>query len=351
MACALTVSSPAPAPAPTTPLPSGFVYARVGARQALTPEVAQFDLVFDEQLLGVAAGSHFEVLVPLACETDAGQGVDALGAGPEVRHYSVCTVNGSEASIAVRREEGGRGGSLWLHENLQVGKSLAVRGPRNTFAFHPKGRSLLIAGGIGITPLLSMIAEAEARGAHWNLVYLGRSMHTMAYAELLAGYGDRVVLWPSNERGRIDLAALLARQELNTTVYACGPVPLQQELRTLAVERDIELVIEDFSGGTPEAQDQISSGGRPSLPFTVELGDGTEVFVPADKSILEALNDDGFRVLSSCKRGTCGTCETPIIEGEAEHRDSVLSEEEQAANESMMICVSRACGDRIVLDL
>ncbi len=124
-------------------------------------------------------------------------------------------------------------------------------------------------------------------------------------------------------------------------MYACGPRQLQDQLRTLAMEYDLKLVVEDFASGSPLSQGPVSRDGRPSLSFTVELADGTEVFVPEDHTIIEALNEAGVRVLSSCKRGTCGTPgETPILEGSADHRDEVLSDEEKASNESMMICVA-----------
>ncbi|MFV0435295.1 MAG: PDR/VanB family oxidoreductase [Leucobacter sp.] len=341
--------------------PAGFVTAQILDRTALTPAVEQFQLRVAasegaESGPGFEAGSHLELLLPLGGdETDGTQPGDAQ----EVRHYSICTAEDGCFTIAVLREDEGRGGSLWMHERAAVGGEVLVRGPRNTFPFKPEGAVYFIAGGIGITPFLSMIAEAEQRGIDWHLLYLGRSGESMAFADELLAHGDRVTLWPSAERGRADLGETIAKLPHDTLIYACGPNTMQQALRTASAETGHVIVIEDFDSGKvadPEAAAGSAEAGgseyaRPSLPFTVELGDGTEIDVPADKTILDALNDAGMRALSSCRRGTCGTCETVILEGEADHRDSVLSDEEKEANEVMMICVSRACGDRIVLDL
>lgn len=343
---------------PSSTLPPGFVSARVLDRQALTPQVTAFRLRLDTQGIPfhTTAGSHVEVLLD-------------LGAGDEVRHYSVCAADGPEITIAVLREEAGRGGSRHLHESVHPGTELRVRGPRNTFPYRASGPAYFVAGGIGITPFLTMIAEADAAGIDWQLLYLGKHRELMAYTAGLAAHGDRVTLWDSASRGRADVAEALRALPHETTIYACGPESLQHALREAAAATGHVIVIEDFDAGKtadtsgtadtagpsdaplPGSDSAVSADGRPSLPFTVELADGSEIDVAADESILDALNQAGFRALSSCKRGTCGTCETPILEGTADHRDSVLSAEERDANETMMICVSRACGSRITLDL
>lgn len=345
-------ANPAPR-SPSSTIPPGFVVAHVRERRALTPQVTTFRLSLDDARTAesAAAGSHIEVLLD-------------LGSGEEVRHYSICAASESDITIAVLREADGRGGSRHLHDEVQPGTKLLVRGPRNTFPYRATGPALFVAGGIGITPFLTMIAEAEAAGVDWQLLYLGRDRNLMAYASELARHGDRVTFWDSATRGRADVTARIAALPQHTTVYACGPEPLQHALREAATATGHAIVIEDFDSGkaeAPAAQENeapagtpggaVSADGRPSLPFTVELADGSEIDVAADQSILDALNQAGFRALSSCKRGTCGTCETPILEGTADHRDSVLSEEERAAGETMMICVSRACGSRITLDL
>lgn len=317
-------------------LPKGFAAAEILASDPITPRVRLLTLALDPALLDeLEPGSHLELLLPLG---DAG----------EVRHYSICEVTSAGCRIAVLREDAGRGGSAWLHTEAAIGAAIPVRGPRNTFRFSPDYPAQFIAGGIGITPLLTMIGAAERAGTDWQLLYLGRSASDMAFLELLREYGERVTVWASEERGRADLALVFRELPAATHVYACGPEGLHTALTALAEAHGAELTLEDFSAGG-EGSPVADSGD--TQPFTVELADGSEVAVPAGCSILEALGAAGIRTLSSCKRGTCGTCETPIIAGRVDHRDSVLSPEEQAANETMMICVSRAADERIVLDI
>jgi ferredoxin-NADP reductase len=266
-----------------------------------------------------------------------------------VRQYSLC---GDPARtdvwrIAVLREPNGRGGSTHVHDRVQSGSVLRGRGPRNHFRLEEAAGYLFIAGGVGITPILPMVAAAEAAGASWRLVYGGRTSTSMTFAdELRHAYGDRVTLCPEDEYGLLDLAALLADPEPGTLVYCCGPGGLLDAVEghcshwptgTLRMERF-----------TPKEQ------AEPVLidAFEVELAaSNMTVTVPPDRSILEVVEEAGVSVLSSCQEGTCGTCETRLISGEVEHRDSVLTEDERATNETMLICVSRAAGPRLVLDL
>ncbi|WP_328611548.1 PDR/VanB family oxidoreductase [Amycolatopsis sp. NBC_00345] len=266
-----------------------------------------------------------------------------------VRQYSLCgdPRDRSVLEIAVLRERDGRGGSAFVHNELFDGDRLRIRGPRNHFKLVDAARYLFIAGGIGITPIVPMIAEADERGADWELCYGGRARSSMAFGpELSRKYGDRVVLRPQNEAGPLDLDDLLGYPEEDTAVYCCGPEPLMA-----AVEQRCHA----WPQGALHVERFAPAEGADSGPrgrFDVELArSGVTVTVPPGKSILEVCEDIGMPVFSSCRQGTCGTCETPVLEGVPDHRDSVLTADEQAAGDTMMICVSRACGKRLVLDL
>ncbi|MFI2203444.1 PDR/VanB family oxidoreductase [Streptomyces sp. NPDC020192] len=275
---------------------------------------------------------------------EPGAHVDLL-LGPELeRQYSLCSdpADRSAWRIAVLRERTGRGGSAHVHDELGAGDKVRVRGPRNHFRLEPSPHYRFVAGGIGITPLLPMLAAAEAAGAEWSLLYGGRSRASMAFTAELARYGDRVTLAPQDEAGLLDLAPVLDDVPDGTLVYCCGPGPLLD-----AVEERCpagRLRVERFQ---PKAQ-QAGSGSE----FEVVLArSGRTLTVAPEVSVLETVRAAGVEVLYSCTEGTCGTCETDVLEGAPEHRDSVLTEEERAAGDTMMICVSRCRGARLVLDL
>ncbi|HJQ45681.1 MAG TPA: PDR/VanB family oxidoreductase [Amycolatopsis sp.] len=264
-----------------------------------------------------------------------------------VRQYSLCgdPADRSVLEVAVLREPGGRGGSNFVHDRLQPGDRVRIRGPRNHFPLVPAARYLFIAGGIGITPIVPMIAAADASGVDWRLVYGGRARSSMAFREELARtHGERVVVRPRDESGLLDLDEVLATARRGTAVYCCGPEPLLATVEQRCARlRKVSLHTERFSP-------KEITGERTT--FDIELArSGRTLTVPADRSILDVAEDAGVPVLSSCREGTCGTCETPVLEGTPDHRDSLLTEEEQAANDTMMICVSRSCGRKLVLDL
>ncbi|MFJ8649582.1 PDR/VanB family oxidoreductase [Streptomyces sp. NPDC093546] len=270
--------------------------------------------------------------------------------GPDlVRQYSLCgdPRDTSLLHVAVLREPRSRGGSLYVHDTLAEGDTVRVGGPRNHFPLVDSPRYLFIAGGIGITPFLPMIATAERRGADWRLVYGGRSLATMAYAGQLArDHPHRVELCPQDETGLLDLDGLLGSPAPGTLVYCCGPEPLLDAVeRRCATWPKGALHIERF---TPKSREDAAS----SASFEVELSrSGMTVTVPPDKTVLQAVEEVGVQVLSSCQEGTCGTCETTVLDGAVDHRDSLLTPAEQARNDTMFICVSRAACPRLVLDL
>lgn len=267
-----------------------------------------------------------------------------------VRQYSLCgdPADRSALRVAVLREPDGRGGSAYVHDRLRAGDRVGIRGPRNNFALVAARRYVFIAGGIGITPIVPMLAAADRAGADWRLVYGGRTRASMAFREQLTrAYGDRVSIRPHDETGLLDLDELLAEPDADTAVYCCGPEPL-----LAAVERRCTrwppgaLHVERFTP-KPAADPGLAAGS-----FEVELArTGRTVVVPEGTPILDAVEEAGVPVLSSCREGTCGTCETAVLAGEPDHRDSLLTDEERAAGDTMMICVSRSCGPRLVLDL
>ncbi|MFF9115098.1 PDR/VanB family oxidoreductase [Streptomyces massasporeus] len=260
------------------------------------------------------------------------------------RQYSLCGAPADRSAwrIAVLRESAGRGGSAHVHERLGEGAEVRVRGPRNNFALEPAARYRFVAGGIGITPILPMLAAAEAAGAEWTLLYGGRTRASMAFGEELGRYGERVTIAPEEETGLLDLPSVLDDVPAGTLVYCCGPGPLLDAVEARCPSGILR--VERFRPKEQESGDGIA--------FEVELArSGRTLTVTPDVSVLDAVREAGVEVLYSCTEGTCGTCETDVLDGEPDHRDSVLTQDERAAGETMLICVSRCRGKRLVLDL
>ncbi|GHH35348.1 ferredoxin-NADP reductase [Streptomyces umbrinus] len=269
-----------------------------------------------------------------------------LGPGLE-RQYSLCGDPADRHSwrVAVLREPDGRGGSAHVHGQLEAGGKVRVRGPRNHFALQPSPRYRFVAGGIGITPILPMLAEAEASGAEWTLLYGGRTRNSMAFVEELSPYGDKVRIAPQDEAGLLDLAAELGTPQPGTLVYCCGPGPLLDAVEERCAQWPKgSLHVERFQ---PKVQE---TGADTEFQVVLERS-GRTLTVPADVSVLDTVRSAGVEVLFSCTEGTCGTCETDVLEGTPDHRDSVLTDEERETGETMLICVSRCRGKRLVLDL
>ncbi|MER7640411.1 PDR/VanB family oxidoreductase [Streptomyces sp. NPDC126522] len=281
-----------------------------------------------EQLPAWEPGAHIDVL---------------LGPGLE-RQYSLCGDPADRTAwrIAVLREPDGRGGSAYVHGQLEQGDRVRVRGPRNHFCLEPAPRYRFVAGGIGITPLLPMLAAAEAAGAEWSLLYGGRTRNSIAFTEELERYGDRVTVAPQDEAGLLDLPSVLDDVPDGTLVYCCGPGPLLDAVEARC-PGDI-LRVERF-------QPKVQVVGADAEFEVVLEQSGKTLTVPVGVSVLDTVRAAGVEVLFSCTEGTCGTCETDVLDGVPDHRDSVLSEEERAAGETMLICVSRCRGKRLVLDL
>lgn len=264
------------------------------------------------------------------------------------RQYSLCgdPTDLSHWRLGVLREPASRGGSAHVHEKLFAGDRMVVRGPRNNFALVDAAEYLFIGGGIGITPLLPMVAACEAAGRPWRLYYGGRQDSSMAFRRELAGYGDRVTFWPQDVHGILDLPTILGSPVAGTAIYCCGPGVLLD-----AVEQHTEtwpagaLHLERF-----RPKEGALDGANTA--FEVELDhSGITLTVAADQTLVEAIEEVGVHIPTSCREGTCGTCETVVLEGEPDHRDSYLTPQEKASNEVMMPCCSRARSSRLVLDL
>jgi ferredoxin-NADP reductase len=287
-----------------------------------------------EELPEWKPGSHVDVLLP--------NGI--------LRQYSLCSETADRKAwrLGVLREAEGRGGSAYVHDELKPGTKIQLRGPRNNFVLEPAAGYVFLAGGIGITPVLPMVRDAAERGVPWRLVYLGRSRESMAFlAETQALDGD-VHIHADDESGLYPLAELLGGLEEGTHVYACGPGPLLIVLQSIADgwEDPARFHFERFT-----ASDQASAQPSGESSFVVELADGTEVPVGQDETILQALENAGINQPNSCREGICGTCETGVLGGEIDHRDSLLSDDEREAGDTMMVCVSRCKGKRLLLDL
>lgn len=265
------------------------------------------------------------------------------------RQYSLCgdPDNRSTWHIAVLREDSGQGGSRFLHDSVAEGDLLTFRGPRNKFPLSASNELLFIAGGIGITPLLPMISEAEKVGLSWQLVYVGRSRKTMPFvSELEEKYSDKVKVFARDEVERPQLHDMLSSQDKSLDVYICGPQSFINDVNNATSDNPaVVLHYELFSPKMPN-EPVLNSDFEVDLRKT-----GKIVKVTPEESILDAIRNAGLRVLSSCGEGTCGTCETKVIEGLVDHRDSLLTQQEQELNNTMMICVSRALSPRITLEL
>ncbi|MFG2641493.1 PDR/VanB family oxidoreductase [Streptomyces sp. NPDC048370] len=271
-----------------------------------------------------------------------GAHVDLVLPSGLVRQYSLCgdPAETDTYTVATRLIEDGRGGSREVHEQLHVGTEIEIRGPRNRFPLVDAPAYVFVAGGIGITPVLPMLRAAEAAGADWRLLYCGRSRATLPYVDEIEklGGGGRVTVVTEDASGRPDLGFLTGVPE-ETMVYCCGPEGLMDAV-TAALPEGRTPHLERFS---PAA----TAGGG---PFEVELRrSGRTLTVAPDQSVLAAVRGQVPGVAYSCEQGFCGTCQQRVLEGEIDHRDELLTDAERTG--SMLICVSRCAGERLVLDL
>lgn len=316
--------------------PGALRRVRISAVRCEGEGILAYDLVPDDgrALERFAPGAHIDVHLP----------------GGLVRQYSLCGDPEADGvyTIAVQKEPQGRGGSVAMHQSATLGTVLAIAGPRNNFPLADNAaHSVFIAGGIGITPIRPMIHALQQARQGWELHYCARSRQRAAFYDSLKSIApERVTAYfPEGARGRLDVAVLLRDYVPGTHVYCCGPARLMTAVAEAAAHWPAGHVhFEWFSaaGGDAAANEA----------FEVELQrSGVVLAVPADRSILQVLCAHGYDVPCACREGVCGTCETPVLAGEPEHRDALLSPAERAANKTMMVCVSRSKTKRLVLDL
>ncbi|QNP73078.1 oxidoreductase [Streptomyces roseirectus] len=289
----------------------------VAARETVADGVVQLRLE-GRELPRWEAGAHLDLVLPSGL----------------VRQYSLCGDPGDASSytVAVRLVEDGRGGSREVHEELREGMEVEVRGPRNRFPLVSGAPAyVFVAGGIGITPILPML-RALPEGAAWRLLYCGRSRASMPFLEEVEKFGpDRV----SVVEGRAELGGLLGELAEGTAVYCCGPEGLARAVEELVPGVRLE---------------RFGAVGSAGSAFEVELRrSGRVLTVGADSSVLAAVRAELPDTLYSCEQGFCGTCRQRVLEGEVDHRDELLTDQERG--DSMLICVSRARGGRLVLDM
>ena len=266
-----------------------------------------------------------------------------------LRKYSLCNdpAERDRYLVAIKREANGRGGSCNLIDNTKAGDELMVAPPVNDFGLPPRAQDFLfIAGGIGITPIMAMIREVLRQGKRFRLFYCSRSPETTAFLDELGApeFKDQVTIhYDQGDPARsLDLKPVLAERKNREHLYCCGPRPLMEAVRAMT----------DHWSSTAvhfEAFSEAETHKPTDKPFRLRLPRSGEVLdVPTTKTILEVLRDRGLEVPSSCETGTCGTCRTKLVAGEADHRDLVLAEHERA--DTIMICVSRAKSDEITID-
>lgn len=269
-----------------------------------------------------------------------------------IRQYSLCSdpLDTTRYRVAVLRADDGRGGSKEIHDSDLTGRMLEISGPRNHFTLNDAQKYLLIAGGIGVTPILAMARELTRRQKPWTLIYGGRSRATMAFVDELTVLGGEVELVPHDERGMPDLDNAIGSCEPGTAVYCCGPEAMLAAVQASCGAHLMSgaLHIERFSAASSPAQTHTDTDSA----FEVELARAGKVLtVPADRTILDVVLEVLPGTAYSCREGYCGTCEVGVLRGTPDHRDDVLDDDERARGDTIMICVSRANCDRLTLDL
>ena len=330
------------APADVAALPvlgSGPLELVISGVRQLTPRVRAFELRDPNgaELPAVEAGSHLQFPMQLP------------GGGTTIRHYSICSnpARRDAYEIAVLREDKGGGGSIAVHAQFSIGRQLHCELPQNHFRLHDDNKpAVLIAGGIGITPIKAMAQALKARGTDMQMHYTGRSLQEMAFSDrLLREFGDALSIYGSADSERLDIEQVLSDAPDNALVYVCGPGRLIDAVVDVARDLDIDpgrIRFERF--GAAVSQD--------ARPIRVELRrSGKQIEVTADQSILDAMLDAGIDSPYSCKAGNCKSCAVKLLDGEAEHRDSALSTTEREDYQLFCPCVSRASGDHLALDI
>ena len=312
---------------------------RVERRTSEAEDICSYELVSADgsPLPAFSAGSHIDVHV-----------------GPNlVRQYSLCNppYETHRYLIGVLRDPASRGGSQGMHEKIHAGAELTISAPKNHFPLVDAKRSLLLAGGIGVTPVLAMAEALSAQGADFEMHYCARSPERTAFRERIAASPFAAQVHFHYDSGaaeqKLDLAALLAGLDRDTHIYFCGPTGFIDHVKATAAAQkwpEAQLHLEYFGAAA------IDTDGDQA--FEVKLAStGASYTVPAGVTVMQVLRDAGVFVAASCEQGVCGTCLTRVIEGVPDHRDLYLTEEEQAANDQFTPCCSRSKSPTLVLDL
>jgi len=283
-------------------------------------------------------------------EFSAGAHVDVYLPNGTIRQYSIAssTRDRTRYLLGVKLETQGRGGSRCMHEDLRVGQVVTVGLPRNNFPLvETAALSIFIAGGIGITPIKCMIDHLQSAGRAWRLHYAVRSRDEALFADDFLSAGDRLHLHIDSECGGrvMDVDAIVPAAPPDAQLYCCGPAPMLAAFERACAGRPVEFVhLERFSAPDNAA----ATGGA----YTVELARSKRsIAVRPDQTLLQALQAAGITIKTSCQQGICGTCETRVLSGTPDHRDMILSDDEKAANDTMMVCCSGSLGATLVLDL
>lgn len=303
----------------------------ISNRKQLAKDIEEFTLRHpDGQLLpSFTPGSHITIVTP----GGASRRYSLVNDGNEPNHYT----------IAIKRETSSRGGSISMHDQAKEGTTLMVGSPENEFELVAAPNYLLIAGGIGITPILAMARHLKTEGTPFKLIYCTRHPGETAYLTEVSDLQNAYIHHDNGDFNEFydfwDHFEMPGAEH----VYCCGPAPMMEEIKAVSGHwPEGRVHFEDFNGVDAVREDDT--------PFTIRLKEsGREVFVPADRTILEALRDAGENIVSSCESGTCGTCKCRLIEGEADHRDLVLMDDEK--NDFIMLCVSRAKSGELVVGL
>jgi vanillate O-demethylase ferredoxin subunit len=287
---------------------------------------------------------------------EPGAHLDVHTSRGHVRQYSLC--NDAQEThryvIAVQREAQGRGGSIALHDTVREGDTLLVTAPRNTFPLLHARSYVLVAGGIGITPLLAMARVLQRTGAAYELHYCTRSPERTAFLEELSAPPFATHVHFHHDGGDpakgLDVRALLARRQPGTRLYCCGPVGLMQAVRAAVLQHRWPPEKTHFESFTAAGVNTALGAEDSEFEVTIR-STGAVLQVPKGQSVLQVLRLNGLEVPSDCEAGSCGTCLTRVCDGEPEHRDSFFGGPEQAGQGRMLVCVSRARSRRLVLDL
>ncbi|GAB2785803.1 PDR/VanB family oxidoreductase [Halomonas shantousis] len=283
----------------------------------------------------------------------AGAHVDVRIKEGLVRQYSLCghPQERDRYLIGVLREPASRGGSEAMHDEVHEGDLLQISAPKNHFPLEPAKRTLLFAGGIGVTPILCMAERLSHTDAQFEMHYCSRSRGRMAFVDRIeqSSYAEHAHLYHDDtpDAGKLDVAALVAEPDADTHIYVCGPSGFIDHVMATCKAQgwpSEQLHTEYFAGAVQDTSDDES--------FEVKIASsGASFTVPKDKSVYEVLSENGIEIMVSCEQGVCGTCLTRVLEGEPDHRDLYLDDDEHAANDQFTPCCSRAKSKTLVLDL